>query len=113
MARDDESGMLENVESTLGSFLGKKNASKVDVIAYMRKMHASDVFSVDLTMGDMQVTKSLGRNDEPEYAVNFSFDQRLNREDTSLETFANYKGTAKLNSLMKITSIELTKTAHY
>lgn len=113
MARDDESGMLENVESTLGSFLGKKNASKVDVIAYMRKMHASDVFSVDLTMGDMQVTKSLGRNDEPEYAVNFSFDQRLNREDTSLETFASYKGTAKLNSLMKITSIELTKTAHY
>ena len=113
MARNNESGMLENVEPALSSFLGKKNASKVDVIAYMRRVHANDVFSVDLTMGDVQVTKSLDRNEDPEYTADFNFDQRLNREDTSQETFASYKGTAKLNSLMKITSIELTKTAHY
>jgi len=113
VARDDESSMLENVEPALSSFLGKKNASKVDVIAYMRRIHANDVFSVDFTMGDVQVTKSLGRNEDPEYTADFNFDQRLNREDTSLETFASYKGTAKLNSLMKITSIELTKIAHY
>lgn len=113
MAENNESGMLENVESRLSSFLGKKNASKVDVIAYMRRMHANDVFSVDLTLGEVEVTKLLGKNDEPEYHVSFTFDQRLNREDTSQETFASYKGTTMLNSLMKITSVELSKTAHY
>ena len=113
MARNNESGMLENVEPALSSFLGKKNASKVDVIAYMRRVHANDVFSVDVSIGEVEVTKSLGKNDEPEYHVSFTFDQRLNREDTSLETFASFKGTAKLNSLMKITSIELSKTSHY
>ena len=113
MARGDEDEMLALVAPQLDSFLGKNEATKVDVMAYMRRVHADDVFSVDLTMGDVEVTKSVDKDDEPVYSATFSFDQRISREDTSLETFASYKGTARLSGQGKITSLSLNKTAHY
>ena len=113
MARGDESGMLECLSSDLKSFMGKSNATKVDAIAYMHRLHADDVYSIDITMGEYEIKKTLDSQGEPQYTIDFSYDQRLNREDTSLETFASYKGTAMLNSQTKITSLSLTKTAKY
>ena len=108
-----EDSMISYLNPNLSTFLGKKNATKVDAIAYMKKIHSDDVYSVDITMGDIEVKKSLIDNEEPVYTATFTYDQRLEREDTSLETFASIKGTATLNKNFKITSLSLSKTATY
>lgn len=108
-----EDGMISYLNPSLSTFLGKKNATKVDAIAYMKKIHSDDVYSVDITMGDIEVKKTLVDNEEPVYTAKFTYDQRLEREDTSLETFASMKGTATLNKNFKITSLSLSKTATY
>ena len=113
IARGDEDTMLECLSSDIKVFMGKTGATKVDAIAYMHKIHADDVYSIDVTMGESEINKTLDSEGETQYTVNFSFDQRLNREDTSLETFATYKGTAILNGLRRITSLSMNKTAKY
>lgn len=113
LERGDESRMLECLSSDLKTFMGKTGATKVDAITYMHRLHADDVYSIDITLGEYEVKKTLDSYDEPQYTIHFSYDQRLNREDTSLETFASYKGTALLNSLKRITSLSMTKTAKY
>ena len=59
------------------------------------------------------VKKELDSEQNPKYTATFNYDQRIEREDTSQETFASIKGTATLNNLFKITSLALTKTASY
>ncbi|MBR5350600.1 MAG: zinc-ribbon domain-containing protein [Prevotella sp.] len=108
-----EDDMISYLSPSMTSFLGKKNASKVDAMAYLHKIHSSDVFSVKIMMGDISVKKELDSEQNPVYTANFNYDQRIEREDTSLETFASIKGTATLNNLFKITSLALTKTASY
>ena len=113
VGRGDEDSMLECLSSELHSFLGKARATKIDAIAYMRKLHANDVYSIDVTMGEYNIQKKLDEQGNSVYTINFTFDQRISREDTSKETFASYKGKAQLNSQNRITSISLTKTSHY
>lgn len=113
LERGDESSMLESLSSDLKTFMGKTGATKVDAITYMHRLHADDVYSIDITLGEYEVKKTLDSDGEPQYTIHFSYDQRLNREETSLETFASYKGTAMLNSLKRITSLSMTKTAKY
>lgn len=113
MASGNASGMTELVASPMASFLGKKNATASDVIAYMRRVHSGDVYGVDITMGNVNVKKSLTSNGDPVYTATFGFDQRLSREDATQETFAHYNGTATVNDRGLITSIGLNKTSHY
>ena len=113
LANNYEEDMLECLNQSLTYFLGKKNATKVDAIAYMKKIHSDDVFSVQIAMGDIDVKKTLVDDDEPVFTAEFTYDQRLEREDTSQETFASMKGTATLNSNFKITSLSLSKAASY
>lgn len=113
VARGDEDSMLECLSSELNSFMGRAGATKVDAITYMHKLHADDIYSIDVTMGEYEVYKKLDAQGNPIYSTDFTFDQRINREDTSKETFASYKGTAMLNNLYRIISISISKTAHY
>ena len=108
-----EDDMISYLSPSLTSFLGKKNASKVDAMAYLHKIHSDDVYSVKIMMGDINVKKELDSEQNPKYTATFNYDQRIEREDTSQETFASIKGTATLNNLFKITSLALTKTASY
>ena len=113
LANEYEDGMLACLNSSLSLFLGKQNATKVDAIAYMKKIHGDDVLSVQIMMGDIEVKKVLDSDQIPVYTATFSYDQRLEREDTSQETFASLKGTATLNNNFKIVSLSLSKTASY
>ena len=113
LANEYEDDMLSYISPSLSSFLGKKNATKVDAIAYMKKIHSDDILAVQITMGDIVVKKSLDSEQNPTYTATFTYDQRLEREDTSMETFASLKGTATLNNTYKITSLSLSKTASY
>lgn len=113
VARGDEDSMLECLSSELNSFMGRAGATKVDAITYMHKLHADDIYSINVTMGEFEIQKKLDSQNNPVYTADFTFDQRISREDTSKETFASYKGTAMLNNLYRITSLSLSKTAHY
>lgn len=113
LAQEEEDVVLECLDAKLEYFLGKTNASKMDALSYMRALHSNDVKSVDITMGNIEMEKSLNDNNQPEYVANFTFDQRLNREDISLETFASFNGTAHLNHLGKITYLALDKMSQY
>ncbi len=114
-ANGDEEEMLRCLSPTMNNFLGKANASKVDAISFMRRIHADDVYSVNISMDsdDIKVEKTVGDDDVVTYAADFSYDQRLEREDTSLETFASMKGHAVLNESYKITSLTLKKLSSY
>lgn len=113
MASGNGENMTQLVASPMTSFLGKKSATASDVIAYMRRVHSGDVYAVDITMGNVNVKKSLTSNGDPVYTATFGFDQRLGREDATQETFAHYNGTATVNDRGLITSIGLNKTSHY
>ena len=115
LADYDEERMLRPLAPTLEKFLKKTNATKVDAISYMRSLHANDVFSVNISFdtNDIQVEKTLNNQEEPVYTADFSYDQRLEREDTSQETFANVKGRAVLNQQFKITTLTLNKVSSY
>lgn len=113
MAAGNSAGMTSLVATPMASFLGKSNATSSDVAAYMRRVHSGDVYSVSVSMGNVNVKKTLGNNGSPVYTATFGFDQRLGREDTSQETFAHYNGIATLNASGMITSIGLNKTSHY
>lgn len=115
IANGEEEDMLRCISPTMDSFLGKANATKVDAISYMRRIHADDVYSVNISLdnSDIQVSKSLGDDERPVYSAEFSYDQRLEREDTSRETFTSMKGNAVLNENYKITSLTLRKMSGY
>lgn len=113
LANGYEDEMISYLSPSLTTFLGKKNASKVDAMAYLHKIHSGDVYSVKIMMGDIIVKKELDSEQNPVYTATFNYDQRTEREDTSLETFASVKGTVSLNNLFKITSLALSKTASY
>lgn len=115
LANEYEDEMLACLNPSLSLFLGKKNATKVDAVSFMKHMHAADVYSIRISLdsSEIQISKSLGDSDTPTYSADFSYDQRIEREDTSKETFASISGHAVLNEDYKITSLSLKKISSY
>lgn len=115
LSAGNEEDMLKCISPVMDNFLGKAGATKVDAISFMRRLHADDVYSVNISLdsNDIHVSKTLQEGASPVYQAEFSYDQRLEREDTSLETFASIKGSATLNENFKITSMSLKKMSSY
>ena len=115
VANGNEEDMLQQLSPRMDSFLGKTSATKVDAVSFMRRLHADDVFSVNISLDtdDIQVQKTVDTNGKQVYLAEFTYDQRMDREDTSLETFASMKGTAVLNENFKISSLSLKKLSSY
>lgn len=115
VAAGEEDDMLRCVSAIMENFMGKANATKVDAVSFMRNMHAADVYSIRISLdsSEIQISKSLGDSDTPTYSADFSYDQRIEREDTSKETFASISGHAVLNEDYKITSLSLKKISSY
>ena len=113
LASGDEDSMIKCLNTTMKTYLGKSNASKVDAITYMHRLHADDVYNIKISLDNISVSKRLGLESEPEFIVSLSYDQRINREDTSRETFASFEVNAILDNRYKITSLSVKKTAKY
>lgn len=113
LANDNESELLSTLSPQMTYFLGKKGATKVDALAYMKRIHASDVFNVSITIGVTEVEKSINSNDDPFYTVKVQYDQQIKREDTSNETFASCTATARINNEYQIVSFKVVKNSHY
>ena len=107
--RDDE-GLTSNFSDFISSFLGKSNASKSDVIAFLNKIYKDDITAMEWRANnDMKITKREIGIDEYEYSVDFSAKQKIEREDEDQETEANYRIKAKVNPDGKITELNMVK----
>lgn len=111
LASQDEDELTMAVDVVLNNFLHKAGATKMDVISYMHRIHKpEDINSITFRMNnDWKIEKiDLGEG-VCSYVVDFSVDEKIDRTDTSKETFCSYKVSAKLSAAGKITELNMKK----
>jgi hypothetical protein len=114
VASQDEANLLGAVESTMSSFLNKKNATKAHVLAFMKQMHAADMTSIAFTVNkDLKINKTQNSDGSNSYTVTCTVDEKIERTDTSKESFVNYGVSCTIDNFMKISSFGLRKVSSY
>lgn len=104
----DEDRLTSTVNSLLTTFLGKQDATKSDVITFMKKLWKDDVQNLNWhIVDDYQITKKEIGDGEYEFSVNFVATQEV--EKLSGETSNSYKIKAKVNPDGKITEMSMSK----
>lgn len=111
LANNEEASLTETLSGVLGSFLHKENATKTDVMTYMKKLHAPDditgmTFSLN---NDWKIEKTDVGDGRYKYTVTFSVDHRITRNDTSKETFSTYNVVAGVSPEHKICDLNMKK----
>lgn len=111
LANNEEASLTETLSGVLGSFLHKENATKTDVMTYMKKLHAPDditgmTFSLN---NDWKIEKTDVGDGRYKYTVTFSVDHRITRNDTSKETFSTYNVVAGVSPEHKISDLNMKK----
>ena len=111
LANNEEASLTETLSGVLGSFLHKENATKTDVMTYMKKLHAPDditgmTFSLN---NDWKIEKTDAGDGRYKYTVTFSVDHRITRNDTSKETFSTYNVVAAVSPDHKISELNMKK----
>ena len=111
LASQDEEQLTMTIDVALNSFLHKVGATKMDVISYMHRIHKpEDITAITFRMNnDWKIEKIDLGTDDCSYAVDFSVDEKIERTDTSKETFCSYKVSAKLSAAGKITDLNMKK----
>lgn len=111
LANNDESGLTETLSSIMNSFLHKTDATKVDAMKYMEKLHSpDDITGMSFRLNnDWEIKKIDIGEGRYEYVVSFSVDHRINRNDTSKETFCTYSVEARVSTDNKISDFNMKK----
>lgn len=111
LGANDEDDLTMTIDVVLNSFLHKAGATKMDVISYMHRIHnPEDISSITFRMNnDWKIEKIDLGTDDCSYAVDFSVDEKIERTDTSKETFCSYKVSAKVSAAGKITDLNMKK----
>lgn len=111
LGNNDEEALTMSIDVVLNSFLHRAGATKADVISYMKRIHSpEDITGIVFRMNnDWKIEKiDLGEG-VCSYAVDFSVDEKIDRTDTSKETFCSYKVSAKVSDAGKITELNMKK----
>lgn len=108
----DEDKMVSVITSRL-NFMGKKNATKVDVLQYMKQLYAEDVTSIRYHLDEFKPKKIKNDKGDDVYLASLNVDARLNREDTDKETYINYTCYVSFKDNFKIVSFNLKKISSY
>lgn len=111
LAANDEDGLTENIANIMGSFLHKSDATKSDVISYMKKLHENaDTEKMNFRLNnDWEITKTEIVDGSYEYSVSFSVDRKIENLDPNLNRFDTYKVDAKVSSDGKISDLNMKK----
>lgn len=111
LANNDENGLTETLSGVINSFLHKENATKVDAINYMKKLHSpEDITGMSFTLNnDWSIEKAETEDGRYEYAVTFSVDHRITRSDTDKDTFCTYNVNAQVSPDSKISGLNMRK----
>lgn len=109
LATGDESALTATLSPVLGSFLHKADATKSDVMKYMDRLHEpSDITSMTFRPNnDWKIEKNESADGGYEYMVAFSVDHKIERTDTSKETFCTYKVSSKVSADWKISDFNM------
>lgn len=111
LADNDEDALTMSVDVVLNSFLHRAGATKADVISYMHRIHSPEDISLIQFRpnNDWKIEKQELATGEYCYVVNFSVDEKIDRSDTTKETFCSYKVSAKVSEAGKITDLSMKK----
>ncbi|MCD8298003.1 MAG: zinc-ribbon domain-containing protein [Prevotella sp.] len=102
----DESSLIADVCDNM-TLLGKENASKNDVIAFMYKLYKPEIKSMLWTLGnDYDIQKKTVEDGQFEFTVNFSAIQRVDGYDNKT-TNNKYRINANINANGKISDFEM------
>ena len=110
LSNRDESMLTATLANVLTSFLHKEQATKTDVMQYMHKLYEDDVEKIVFTLNnDWKIDKKAEGDGGFTYTVDFSVDQKIDREDDSKERFCTYKVQAKVSPDCKISELNMRK----
>jgi len=88
-------------------FLSKKNATKADVVALVKRTYSEDIENCSFVLNnDYEITKSVSNDGKVTFKVNFSVDQHIQRSSEG-KTFGSYTANATLTGDLKISSLTM------
>lgn len=104
----DEDRLTSTVTPLIKTFLGKSDATKSDVITFMKKLWKADVINLNWKLqDDFEILKKEIGDNEYEYSVDFSAIQEVERE--SGITSQRYHIKSKMTPDGKITEYNMSK----
>lgn len=105
----DEDALTSTVSPVLTKFLGKSDATRIDVVTFMNRIYKSDVASIRWqSLGDYTINKKDIGNQNYEYAVSFSAVQSVTHVDNTTNEM-KYKITATINNDGRISELNMIK----
>lgn len=104
-----EASLLNTLEVTLSSFLGRPNATQQDAVDFMNKQYKENVQSVTWRCSGFKVSKREVGDEQYEYTVNFNAVQDVKHEDNSPEKISTYRSVFKVSPEGLISSVDFTK----
>jgi len=111
LSNRDETGLISTVAGLLDSFLGKSNATKSDVISFIRKIYKPGIVGMSWKLNDdfhidkLPVANSNGYM----FTVRFSVDQMIEMVDPQENSIHTYNISAKVNRDLKISEFNMTR----
>ena len=111
LSNRDESTVTGTVAGLLNSFLGKPNATKSDVISFMKKIYSKpDITSMTWRVNnDFHIDKKPVSEDEFSYVVTFTVDQKVEHTDATQNVLNTYKIKAAVSPEGKIAELNMVK----
>lgn len=105
----DEDALTSSVNPLLTNFLGKANATRNDVVTFMRKIYKADITLMNWhAVGDYSIAKKEVGDQQYEYTVSFSAMQSVTHSDNSTVD-TKYKISAKINPEGRISEMNMVK----
>jgi hypothetical protein len=106
----NEEKLESSVTPVMVNFLGKKDATKADVVTFMNKIYKEDITNMNWLLDtDYQISKKEIGDEQYEYTVDVSASQKIERTDNSKETEARYRIKATINPDGLISAMTMTK----
>ena len=104
----DENSLTADVSDFI-TFLGKQNATKSDIVAFMHKLYKPDIEEMVWGItGSYDITKKEIGDEQYEYDTTFTVKQKVKKTDGT-ETVNTYRINAKVNPDWKMTDMSMTK----
>ena len=107
-AANDDATYCSLITPTMKHFLGKKNATKADVIASISRMFNEHIERCTFTINDDYEIEKLQEEGQTAFRAAFSVDQRITRDNEG-KTLGSYKAEVRLNSQFKLTALQMTE----
>lgn len=108
---EDEATLLSTLAPVLDSFLHREQATKSDVLQYMHRIHEEDITQITFTPNnDWKIEKREAGEGLWAYTVDFTVDQKIERDDESPERFCTtYNVHGKISPEGKIVELNMRK----